>query len=198
MAVTSRREANAEATRTALLSVARRHFARTGYAPAEVGRIAAEVGVTTGAVYHHFGSKKGLFQAVAEQIEGEILSAAATAAPDGADPWQRLRVGFDRLVDVCAAVDVQRIIFVEAPQVIGPEAWRAVELRYAYGATRAALEALMAAGLLRPCPIDLVARALLALLGEAAAEVARAPGDAAVRAQVAEMVAAMLDALLAR
>lgn len=194
--VRSRREANVAATRAALLSVARRHFAEAGYARTEVGRVAAEARVTTGALYHHFGSKKGLFQAVAEQIEAEIL-AAATAA-EGADPWQRLRAGFDQLIDVCAAQDVQRIIFTEAPQVIGPEAWRGIELRYAYGATRMVLEGLMAAGVLRRCPVDLVARSLLALLGEAAAEVARARGDKQVRAQVAEMVTAMLDALAVR
>ena len=191
-----RREANIAATRAALLSVARSHFAEVGYARTEVGRIAAEAGVTTGAIYHHFGSKKGLFQAVAEQIEAEILAAAAAA--EGADPWQRLRAGFDRLIDVCAAQDIQRIIFVEAPLVIGPEAWREIELRYAYGATRMVLEGLMAAGALRPYPVDLVARSLLALLGEAAAEVARARGDKQVRAQVADMVAAMLDALAVR
>ncbi len=191
-----RREANTAATRAALLTIARRHFAEAGFGHAELGRIAAEAGVTTGAVYHHFGSKKGLFQAVAEQIEAEILAAAA--AVEGADPWQRLRVGFGRLIDVCAAPDIQRIIFVEAPQVIGPEAWREIELRFAYGATRMALEGLMAAGVLRRCPVDLVARSLLAFLGEAAAEISRAPKDRQVRVQVAEMISAMLDSLTVR
>ena len=192
----SRRESNIAATREALLSAARQHFAKAGYAATEVGRIASDAGVTTGALYHHFSSKKILFQAVAEQIEAEILVAAAAA--EGVDPWQRLRSGFGKLIEICAAADVRRIIFVEAPQVIGPEAWREIELRYAYGATRMALERLMAAEVLRRCPVDLVARSLLALLGEAAAEVARAPGDEDVRAQVAEMMNAMLDSLAMR
>lgn len=192
----SRQKLNVDATRAALLLVARQRFACDGYARAEVARIAAEAGVTTGAVYHHFGSKKDLFQAVAEQLEAEILAVAASA--DGVDPWRRLRAGFDRLIDICAAQDVQRIIFIEAPQVVGAEAWREIELRYAYGAMRAVLEGLMAAGVLRRCPVDLVARSLLVLLGEAAAEVGRARGDEHIRAQVAGMTAAMLDALLVR
>ncbi len=191
--VKSRREANIEATRAALLTVARRHFARDGFAGAEVGRIAAEAGMTTGALYHHFGSKKGLFQAVAEQIEAELLAAAASAG--GADPWQRLLAGFDLLIDICAAPDIQRIVFVEAPQVIGAEAWRQIELRYAYGAMRLMLEMLMDQGVLRRCPAELAARALLVLLGEAAAELARAPGDPQVRAQVGATMAAILGAL---
>lgn len=192
----SRRESNVEATRAALLSVARQHFACDGYALTEVGRVAAAAGVTTGAIYHHFGGKKGLFQAVAEQLEAELLAVAASA--DDADPWRRLRTGFNRLIDICAAQDVQRIIFIEAPQVIGAEAWREIELRYAYGAMRSVLESLMTAGVLRRCPVDLVARSLFVLLGEAAAEVARASGDKEVRAQVAEMACAMLDALAMR
>ncbi len=196
MAIRTRRERNLEATRAALLLVARRHFARRGYVATEVGAIAAAARVTTGAIYHHFGNKKGLFRAVAEQLEAEILAVAASA--EGTDPWQRLRAGFDLLIDVCAAEDVQRIIFIEAPQVIGPEAWREIELHYTYGATRMVLEALMAAGVLRRCPVDLVARSLVALLGEAASEVARARGDKLVRLQVTDLVASILDALEAR
>jgi AcrR family transcriptional regulator len=188
----SRREANIEATRAALLAAARHHFAQYGYAHAEVSRIAADAQVTTGAVYHHFLSKKGLFQAVAEQLEEEILTAAA--AQPAANMWQGLRAGFETLIDVCAAPDIQRIVFIEAPQVIGPQEWREIELRYAFGATRLIIEHLMADNTLRRFPVDLVARTLLSLLSEAAAEVARAPGDPIIRAQVAEMVRRVLNA----
>jgi len=193
---TSRRESNVEATRAALLKVARKHFAREGYSRAELGRIAAEAGVTTGALYHHFTSKKALFQAVAEEMEAEILAAAAAIAQS--DPWRRLRAAFTALIDIGAAPDVQRIIFVEAPQVIGPEAWRAIEMRYALGALRTVLGALQGAGVVKPYPVDLIARTVLAVLREAAAEVARAKHDPKVRAQVAELVDGMFEVLAAR
>ncbi len=191
--VKSRREMNVEATRAALLAVARAHFSRDGYAGAEIGRIAADARLTTGAVYHHFSSKKGLFQAVAEELEGEILTAAAAVEAD--DPWQRVRAGLARLIDVCAQPEVQRIIFVEAPQVLGPEVWREIELRYAYGAVRGVLGVLMEFGTITPYPIDLVARTLLAVLREASAEVAHSRGDPDVRAQIASFVDRVLDAL---
>ncbi len=189
----SRRDMNVAATRAALLAVARAHFARDGYAGTEIGRVAADAGVTTGAAYHHFLSKKGLFQAVAEELEAEILTEAAAVEAD--DPWHRIRAGLARLIDVCAQPAVQRIIFVEAPQVLGPEIWREIELRYAYGAVRAALGFLMESGAIVPFPIDLTARTLLAVLREASAEVARAPGDAEIRAQVARFVDRVLHAL---
>jgi AcrR family transcriptional regulator len=192
----SRRQANIEATRAALIVIARKHFARHGYSQAEIGQIARDARVTTGAIYHHFSSKKGLFQAVAEQLESEILAAAA--AVEGVDPWQRLRVGFEKLIDICASADVQRITFVEAPQVIGPDAWRKIELRYAFGAMRGVLGALIDAGIVRPFPIDLLARTLLALLHETSAEVARSKHDPRIREQISDLVADVFDVLAVR
>jgi AcrR family transcriptional regulator len=192
----SRREQNLEATRAALLAVARKHFARHGYSKAEMGRIAAEARVTTGAVYHHFTNKKDLFIAVAENLEAEILATAASISDD--DPWRRLKLGFEKLIDLCASSAVQRIIFVEAPQVVGPEAWRKIELRYAFGALRAILTALREAKIIKPYPIDLIARTMLALLHETSAELARAKNDPHIRAQVSDLVTDVLDVFHAR
>jgi AcrR family transcriptional regulator len=196
MALTSRREENAETTRVALLAAARRAFAESGFAGADVGAIAAEARVTTGAIYHHFGSKKGLFQAVAEAIETEILTKAETGA--GEISWQFLQTAFARLIDLCAAPDIQRIIFVEGSHVLGPEAWRELERRYAIGAVTFVLTQLMAQGVVRQAPIELVARLMVAILREASAEVARTGGDPAARAEVARLADGFLETLLAR
>jgi AcrR family transcriptional regulator len=191
----SRKVQNLEATRAALMAVARKHFARDGYSDAEIAAIAADARVTTGAVYHHFASKKGLFTAVAEDLEAEILRTAASVTDD--DPWRRLRGGFEKLIDLCAAPAVQRIVFVEAPQVVGPEAWRKIELQYAFGTLRNVLVSLREAGIIKPYPVDLIARTLLALLHETSAELARSKHDPAVRTQISEMVAGVFDVFLA-
>lgn len=194
--VKTRREMNVAATRAALLAAARKQFARVGYSRAEMGKIAADARVTTGAIYHHFGSKRGLFLAVAEQLEADILREGLGVPGD--DPWRRFRAGFEKLIDFCAAAEVQRIIFVEAPQVMGPEAWRKIELKYAYGALHETLPKMIAAGMMKAYPVELLARTLLALLRETSAEVARAKGDAKVRKQVSELVGGVLEALAAR
>lgn len=180
-----------------MLAAARRHFARVGYSRAQTERIAADARVTTGALYHHFGSKKKLFQAVAEQLEVEILEATAAGGQEG-DAWKRFIASFDRLIDVCAAPEVQRITFIEAPQVIGPEAWREIEFRYAFGVLHARLPTMIEHGLIKPYPIDLIAYTLLAVLREASAEVARSKHDPKVRAQVAEFAAGVLAAMAAK
>ena len=189
----SRRAVALAATRAELIAVARAHFGASGFAVAEVGLIAAQAGVTTGAIYHHFGSKQGLFVAVAETIEAELLAVAASAV--GPDPWTQLRTALHALIDFCVAPDIRRILLIEAPQVIGLAAWREIELRYAYGATRATLAALMDAETIVRAPVDFVARTLLALLGEAATEIAAADGDGMRRAQVFGALDRMVDAL---
>lgn len=48
----------------AIMEVARRLFGRSGYAAVSIGDIARGVGVTRGALYHHFAGKEELFTAV--------------------------------------------------------------------------------------------------------------------------------------
>lgn len=194
--VKTRKELNVEATRKAILSVARKHFTKRGFSKAEIGQIASDARLTTGAVYYHFSSKEGLFLAVAEDLEKDILTVVATVQHK--DPWKRLKLGIETLIDICSSPAVQRITFVEAPQVIGPLAWRDIELRYAYGAVQRLLGELRAAKIIKPYPIDLVARTMLALLHEASAEVARSKNDSTIRRQVNEMVSNILDAFLER
>ena len=188
----SRRQLNLEATQAALIAEARRQFAEGGYKDADLNRIAAGAAVTTGAIYHHFKSKLGLFQAVAESLELEILDAAVS---DETDPLAALRAGFVRLIDVCAAPDVQRIIFVEAPQVIGPEAWQQIELRYAYGAMSQTVAELGAAGAIPAHPAELLARLLLALLRETSRAVACTDQDAK-KMEARRFAISVFDALL--
>src|SRR3981081_1319868 len=109
--VKSRKEQNLEATRAALMAVARKHFARDGYSDAEIAKIAADARVTTGAVYHHSASKKGLFVAWGADRAVEMRPPAARFPPE--DRRQRLRLGCQKLIDLCASPAVQRIIFVE-------------------------------------------------------------------------------------
>ena len=192
----SRREENVAATRLALVAVARRHFARKGYNETDITDIAKDARLTTGAIYHHFKNKLALFQAVAEELESEILAASRSVAVS--DPWEALHAAFEKLVDLCARPDVQRIIFIEAPQVIGPAAWREIEMRYAFGAMRVTLDTLRAADRIKPYSTEYIACTLLALLRESSAEVARTKGAAEAREHVTELVSGVFNLLQAK
>lgn len=54
-------------TRQRILDAASRVFGRRGYGQATVEEIAAEAGVSNGALYHHFASKEELFRAIVEE-----------------------------------------------------------------------------------------------------------------------------------
>jgi AcrR family transcriptional regulator len=186
----SRRDDHTDATIAALLSAGRRRFAKNGYEAASLEQIAEDARVTTGAIYHHFKGKKGLFVAVAEQIEAELLARALQVKD--ADPWRRMRQAFEVLIDACTTADVQQILFLDAPRIVGLEAWREIELKYAYGGMSAAFAQLIKAGVVRPYPVELIAPVLLAALVETSRAVAVAPG---CRDAAADLLMRMLDAL---
>ena len=50
-----------EGKRTRIIDAAMRHFAENGYHAARVGDIASALGIATGSIFQHFGSKDGLF-----------------------------------------------------------------------------------------------------------------------------------------
>ena len=64
---------NAEATRRRLLEAARQEFATYGIAGGRVDRIAAAARSNKAQIYHYFGSKDGLFDAVFDAMCRETL-----------------------------------------------------------------------------------------------------------------------------
>jgi AcrR family transcriptional regulator len=64
--------------RSALLEAARTLFSEQGFAGTSTAQIAREAGVSEGILFHHFGSKKGLFEAIAEAfVEAGIAATTA-------------------------------------------------------------------------------------------------------------------------
>lgn len=88
--------------RRRLLDAAISQFEESGYEAATVTDISARAGVTTGALYHHFGSKLGLYQVIREEMERrmtERMEGAAAAMGGGRDGViAALTVSFDAAV----------------------------------------------------------------------------------------------------
>ena len=66
------RAEQAQETSDRILAVAREVFTSQGVAQASLDAIAAQAGVTRGALHHHFTNKAGLFEAVLLQMDAEI------------------------------------------------------------------------------------------------------------------------------
>lgn len=117
-----------EQTERDVRATARRLFAEHGYAAVGLELVAAEAGVTRGAVYHHFGSKFGLFTAVVGDAQSSVAAAVAEAAPG--DGWDALEAGCLAFLRAAVAPEVRRILLVDAPAVLGFSAWRRLDAEH--------------------------------------------------------------------
>ena len=185
----------ADATRTALVAVARRLFTERGYAATSTNEIVERAGVTRGALYHHFSTKDELFRAVFEQLEDEVTKRVAEEALRGADPLEQLRLGSRAYLDVCLDPAVQRVVLVEGPSVLGWETWQEIENRYGYGLVVAGVETAMAAGLVDAQPVEPLAHVLFGALTEAGMVVARAEDPRTARTEMDAAMDRLLDGL---
>jgi AcrR family transcriptional regulator len=191
-----RQQEHSEATRRALLDVAREEFTEYGYDGASIEQITKRARVTRGALYHHFPEgKKELFRTVFEELEMEIVSKVAGAAPPGGDVWDMVLIGVRAFLDACMEPAVQRVALLDAPSVLGWETWRAIDEQYGYGIVRASIEASIAAGVIDAQPIDALGHMFLGALNEAALLIARASDPAKARADVEQTLIRLLEGL---
>jgi len=188
--------AQREATTAALVAVARELFAERGYANVGTEEIVQRAGVTRGALYHHFrGGKEELFRAAVVQVSAETAQRVRASARATADPWDALVRGIDAFLDACARADVQRILLVDGPAVLGWDVWRTIDADYGLGLLKSALQRTIDAGRLPPQPARAAAHVLLGALDEAAMVVARADDALAARKEMGQTVHRLLEGL---
>ncbi len=191
----SRKEEYAEATRAALVDVARSLFAERGYASVAIDEIVQGARVTKGALYHHFEDKKALFQAVLEAIESEIATRMRAAADRKKDPWEQLRAAGDAYLDACLEKDVQRIVVLDAASVLGWATWCAIDRRYGLGVLEERLKAAQDEKLIDPQPLEPVALLVLGALNTGGRVIAEAKDTAEARKQVGTTIDRLLSGL---
>jgi AcrR family transcriptional regulator len=186
-----------------LRAAGRRLFGELGYEATSLGAICREAGVTTGALYHHFGDKKGLFAAVAEELDAGLVKLTAAASTQalvgGADAWQAFLAAIDVFLQAGLNPEGRRIGLTDAPAVLGAEAWLNIRERHGLGAMVQTVRSLQALGLLPPGDVRLRARLILGLLYGAVEALAHQPDDAAqvALAETRVLVHAMLNGMRA-
>ncbi|HEY2214206.1 MAG TPA: TetR/AcrR family transcriptional regulator, partial [Acidimicrobiales bacterium] len=119
-----------EATRSRLVTTARHHFAEKGFAATSTEEILAEADVSRGAMYHHFEDKQALFRATFEAVEADLTARVREAAISSSNPVDQLRQGFAAYLDQCRNPEVQRIVLLDGPTVLGWDIWHAIDERY--------------------------------------------------------------------
>lgn len=197
----ARRAAQAEATRGALIDAARRLFVDKGYHHTGTEEVVAQANVgTRGALYHHFADKEALFEAVFVAVEESLVIEAAKNLADPAEgAFNQLRQGLIGFLDASLTPEVQRILLIDGPAVLGWSRWRELESRYGLGGIRGMLERAAEEGdLAAGQPVAVLAHVLLAAAEEAAMFIANAADQQAARNESVRALSALLDGLRSR
>ncbi|MFB8003694.1 TetR/AcrR family transcriptional regulator [Nocardia sp. NPDC056000] len=194
MAVKGLRAEYAEATRSALLEAGRRLFIERHYTDLSAEEIARAARLTRGALYHHFGGKQGLFEAVFEEIEQQ-LTERLTATLTGGDPWQDGLRALDAFLDECTSVPYQRIVLQEGPVALGWARWRELDGRHMLGLVRASVDELIRAEVFPPRSPDLLVRAIYGALTEMAWGIAESDDTAQARHDAGLIALDMISSL---
>lgn len=108
-----------EQTRTKLIASARQAFGSQGYANTSMDDLTAEAGLTRGALYHHFGDKKGLLAAVVEQIDGEMDSRLEAISGTATDAWEGFCQRCRAYLQMAQEAEIRRIVLQDARAVLG-------------------------------------------------------------------------------
>ena len=195
--VPGRREAEARATREALIEAALELFTERGYAEVGTEEIVARAKVTRGALYHHFEDKRDLFRAVFERVEGDLMKRIGATMDVAEDPWNLMVAGMRSFLDACEEPAVKQISLTDAPAVLGWSEWREIDNRHGLGLTRAALQGAVDAGAIRPIAVEPMAHLFVAALSEAAFVIANAEHPRKARAQVEEALLQLVEGLRA-
>jgi len=118
-----RKEMIAE-TRAKLIAAARQAFGTIGYAQASMDDFTASAGLTRGALYHHFGDKKGLLEAVIAEIDAEMAARVNEVASRAPTRWQHFVDECTTYIEMALEPEIQRIMFRDGPAVLGdPAQW---------------------------------------------------------------------------
>ena len=179
--------------RSKILDAAIRVVHRDGVTGITFESVAAEAGLTRGALYHNFGDKKGLLQAVIDQIDAEML-ARMRAAGQGASAWDAFVEEGVAYVEMALEPEIQRIMLLDGPSVLGdPSRWpnQTACLR----TTTQTIQTMIDEGVVKPVDAEAAARLVNGAALNAALWIAAADAPAMVLNKAVEAFRQMVSGL---
>lgn len=185
-------------TRAALIAAGRLLFGEHGFRATSVEDLAREARVTTGALYHHFTTKTALFEAVFVQAHTDLMSASTKAAQGASAGVDELARGFEAFLDGVLQPDMQRILIVDGPAVLGLARYTELDERYAHAVIVHALTSAAQAGTIHVEDPETATRLLLGALTRGAMLIANSPDPVETRHAVAKSMRALLSSFTTR
>jgi AcrR family transcriptional regulator len=185
-----------ETTRASLLARAREAFAAHGYADAPLDELVRAAGLTKGALYHHFGSKQGLFEAVLRDLDAQIARDVEAVLPPGVATLAGLEAACRAWLEAMLDPGARRILLLDAPAVLGHRTLREFDAAGSIKPLAALLDALRARGEIDAAvDAEPTAHLLAGALYESALWIGEQEAPARALARAMHGVARMLAAL---
>ncbi|SMP65970.1 TetR/AcrR family transcriptional regulator [Anoxynatronum buryatiense] len=156
-----------ELSKTKIIEVACKEFSQKGYANVSLEEIVQQTGLTRGSLYHHFKSKKGLFQAVVEELQNKVAKEVEKKAILQKDPWQALISGSMAFIQTMLNDEYRRILIVDAPTVLGWSMWEEIDDEHSEKHLKEHLTYMVEMGELKDVSIDGLTSILSGSMNEA-------------------------------
>lgn len=171
-----------------ILAIARKHFSLKGFSETSLEEIVDELGMTRGALYHHFGNKKTLFTAVLAQIQSELGSYVEKNALEAHDSWEQLVEGCVAFVRFATLTENKRILLLDGPNVVEWKEWRRQDESNSFFHLREQLDILSKEGRLISINLDMAAHMISGALNELSLFLAEKEEEAEVRGIVRSLL----------
>jgi AcrR family transcriptional regulator len=187
------RRARGDRTRRDLIDAGRTLFVSKGYFNTSISELVTTSGVgTRGAFYHHFKDKAELFRAVFEEVERDLTLRSLASPPRGADSWERLSAGLHGFLQSALEPEVQRVMLLDGPVVLGWQTLRAIQEGNSIALIKEMVREAIAEGVIDDQPVGELTHMVVAALEEGALLVAHASNPSRARQRAAKV----LDRLL--
>lgn len=141
-------------TSAQLIDIAKHLFSTRGYADTSLEEIVRQAGLTRGALYHHFDGKKGVFFAVFENALAEIANRLLEVEKNKWSTWDTFMACTYEFFKACMDSDLQRIVLIDAPAVLGWDVWRRVDQAKTFDILKSHLAELLENDIIKPIPIE--------------------------------------------
>jgi AcrR family transcriptional regulator len=129
----SRRRANWEPRRQAIIDTSASVFARRGYHATGINELCTANNLGKGALYHYIGSKEELLAAIHDRVMDEVMLGADRVAGAGGSPSEQLTMLGTELLDVIHRYPDHVWVFLhEFPALTGERAEQFRQRRRAY------------------------------------------------------------------
>ncbi|MEM9705962.1 MAG: helix-turn-helix domain-containing protein [Pseudomonadota bacterium] len=154
-------------TRSAALIAARKLFGARGYDAVTMDDVAQKARIAKGGLYHHFPTKKDLFEAALIEVSSAIAATISQTITPNDRYMEALLGGISIFMEACKPRPTRQILLIDGPSVIGHGRWREIDAENFGALARVAFTGAIEAGEIGRYSVDVLVTLTLGAVTEA-------------------------------